>query len=252
MKNSVKGFGLSFMLHGAILCSFLSMGTLLPAANMTKVIDFSLVERSGAPQKQLAPSTKPLKAPPTLKPVVKTRIARMVNKISVPVQEEVLIAKQELEPAPEPLPNDKIMAENISAEAADEAQVATLVETITAAAPTPTAENHGRVTGAIDTDVAKVGVIKKLYVAANLHYIKDNIQKRISYPRIARKMGWEGKVIVSFMVDRDGKVQDVHIIESSGFAALDKNAMATIKKAAPFPCPPVRAELVVPVIYRLA
>ncbi len=81
MRNNVKGFGLSFVLHGAILCSFLSMGTLLPATKMAKVIDFSLVERLGAPQKQLAKKSPPLKAPPTLKPALKTRIAHMVEKI---------------------------------------------------------------------------------------------------------------------------------------------------------------------------
>jgi len=235
MNNDAKGFGLSFVFHGAILCSLMSMGTLLPAANMAKIIDFSLVDRLGAPQKKLAQSSPSLKAPPNVKPDLNTQVARMVEKITVPVQEEELIAEQEVDP--EPLPNDPAVA---------------LDETITAAAPTPTAESHGKVADVTGTDFAERGIIKELYVKVNFHHIKDNIQNKISYPRIARKMGWEGKVIVSFMVGKDGRVQDVHIVESSGFTALDKNAIDTIKKAAPFPCPPVRAELVVPVIYRLA
>ena len=235
MKNNLKGFGLSFALHTAILCSFLSMGTLLPAANMVKVIDFSLVERLGAPQKQLAQSPPSLKAPPALKPDLNTRMASMVEKITVPVQEEELIAKHEVEP--EPLPNDPAAAPD---------------ETITAAAPAPTAASHGLVADAQATEVAERGLIKELYVKVNFHQIKDNIQNKISYPRLARKMGWEGKVIVSFVVGKNGKILEVHIVESSGFAALDKNAISTIRKAAPFPCPPVSAELVVPVIYRLA
>ena len=250
MNNNIKGFGISFVLHGAILCSFMSMGTILPAADMAKVIDFSLVERIGAPQKQVGPSIPPLQAPATLKSAAKTAITPMVKKILVPVQAEEFLAEKEI--TPEPAADDPVVAKNVIEEVVNEAQVAPLTETVTAAAPTPTAESHGQVAGATTTDVSERGLIKELYLEANFHYIKDNIQKRISYPRIARKMGWEGKVIVSFMVDRDGKVQDVHIIESSGFAALDKNAMATIKKAAPFPCSPVSAELVVPVIYRLA
>jgi protein TonB len=235
MKNIVKGSGISFVLHGAILCSFMSIGTLLPAANKAKVIDFSLVERLGAPQKQLAKSTPPLTAPPILKPASNPQVARIVEKITVPVQEEELIAKHEVDP--EPLPNDPFVAPD---------------ETITATAPTLTAEIHGLIADATATDVAEKGLIKKLYVKVNFHHIKDNIQNKISYPRLARKMGWEGKVIVSFVVGKDGKIQEVHIVESSGFAALDKNAIATIRKAAPFPCPPASAELVVPVIYRLA
>ena len=235
MKNNLKGFGISFIFHTAILCSFLSMGTLLPAPNMAKIIDFSLVERLGAPQKQLAQSIPSLKAPPTLKPDSNTRMASMVEKITVPVREEELIAKEEVEP--EPLANDPAAASE---------------ETITAAAPVPTVESHGLVADATATEVAERGLIKELYVKVNFHHIKDNIQNKISYPRLARKMGWEGKVIVSFVVDKDGKILEVNIVESSGFAALDKNAIATIRKAGPFPCPPVSAKLVVPVIYRLA
>ncbi len=250
MNNNFKSLAISGFLHGALLCSFMSMGTLVPAADMAKAIDFSLVERLGSPQKQPGQNPPTIKAPPTLKPVAKTPIIPIVKKISVPVPAEEFLAEKEI--APEPVANDPVVAENIIAEVVNEAQDAPLPETITAAAPTPTTESHDQLAGAANQDVSEKGFVKELYVKANFHYIKDNIQKGISYPRIARKMGWEGKVVVSFVVDKDGRIQDVHIVESSGFAALDKNAIATIKKAAPFPCPTVRAKLVVPVVYRLA
>jgi protein TonB len=93
---------------------------------------------------------------------------------------------------------------------------------------------------------------KKEYIKAHFLYIKDDIQKNITYPRLARKMGWEGKVVVSFVICEDGTVINIKIVKSSGFALLDKNAVESIKKAVPFPSPPVRAELVVPVSYRLS
>lgn len=234
MNNHLKGLGISFLFHGAVLCSLFSMGTILPTFNMTKVIDLSLVNSITAPQKQLDESAPSLKAPPTIRQAFKPLPMPVISKISVPVhvQEEIHVAKHEPEPTPEPVIDSPVVAEKISEEMVNEAQVSTLAKT--------------------DTVVADTGLVEALYVEANLHYIKDNIQKRIVYPRLARKMSWEGKVIVSFVVDKDGNVQDVHIVESSGFTALDKNAIATIEKAAPYPCPPVRAELVVPVIYRLA
>ncbi|MCK4839974.1 MAG: energy transducer TonB [Desulfobulbaceae bacterium] len=250
MNNNFKSLTISGLLHGAILCSFMSVGTLVPAADMGQVIDFSLVERFGAPQKQAAPSPPAIKAPPTLKPVAKASKTPIVAKISVPVPAEELLAEKEL--TPEPVADDPLVAENIIAEVVNEAETAPSPEIITAAAPTPTTESHDQLAGAANPDVSEKGFVKELYVKANFHYIKDNIQKGIAYPRIARKMGWEGKVIVSFVVDKDGKIQNVLIVESSGFAALDKNAIATIKKAAPFPCPTVSAKLVVPVVYRLA
>ncbi len=249
MNNNVKGLGISLVLHGAILYS-LSLTTLLPVAEIPKVIDLSRVEHLGARHQEPVKRPPALRAPSVLKPAAKTPRAPMVAKTTVPILAEEPIAEQEL--PPEPLNEAPVMAEKISEEEVYEAQVATLAETETTTAPPPATESAAQAINSTSSDLADVGLSKGLYVEANFHHIKDNIQKGITYPRIARQMGWEGKVIVSFVVGRDGTVQDVHIVESSGFAALDKNAIATIKKAAPFPCPLVRAELVVPVIYRLA
>lgn len=93
---------------------------------------------------------------------------------------------------------------------------------------------------------------EKQYLKEHFLYIKNSIQNKISYPRMARKMGWQGKVIISFIVCKDGSVKDIQIIESSGFKALDKNAMEVIRKVAPFPKPPVAAEIIIPVIYKLS
>ena len=93
---------------------------------------------------------------------------------------------------------------------------------------------------------------KQEYIKAQFIYIKDDIQKNITYPRLARKMGWEGKVVVSFVICEDGMVINIRIVKSSGYTLLDKNAVESIKKSMPFPSPPVRAELVVPVSYRLS
>ncbi len=65
-------------------------------------------------------------------------------------------------------------------------------------------------------------------------------------------MGWQGKVLISFVICKDGSVKDIRIVESSGFNALDKNAVEAIRKGAPFPRPPVSAELIIPVIYKLS
>lgn len=89
------------------------------------------------------------------------------------------------------------------------------------------------------------------YIELNYAYIKDKIQKNISYPLMARKMGMEGKVIISFIVRESGEAEEIKILKSSGFSLLDKNVIETIKKILPFPAPPVRAELIVPVTYRL-
>ena len=82
-------------------------------------------------------------------------------------------------------------------------------------------------------------------------YIRDAIQQEIAYPAMARKMGWEGRVVVSFSVLSDGSVRDVRIVQGSGHSALDRGAVEAVRKAAPFPRPPAEAEIITPVVYRL-
>jgi protein TonB len=90
-----------------------------------------------------------------------------------------------------------------------------------------------------------------LYLQGNYAYIRDAIQQGIAYPAVARKMGWEGKVVVAFLVLSDGSVRDVRVVQGSGHPALDRGAVEAVRKAAPFPRPPAEAEVITPVVYRL-
>ena len=56
---------------------------------------------------------------------------------------------------------------------------------------------------------------------------------------------------IAFFVCEDGGVNDVRVLESSGFGLLDTNAVETVKRVAPFPNPPVRAEIRMAITYRL-
>lgn len=60
---------------------------------------------------------------------------------------------------------------------------------------------------------------------ALMRYIRDNIQ----YPRISRENNSQGKVIVKFVVNTDGSIQDVDIVKSSNDIHLDREAIRLIK-----------------------
>lgn len=81
--------------------------------------------------------------------------------------------------------------------------------------------------------------------------IRDAIQSAIAYPAAARRMGWEGKVLVSFRLLPDGSVRDVRVVRGSGHPVLDRGAVDAVRNASPFPRPPSGAEIVTPVVYRL-
>jgi protein TonB len=94
-------------------------------------------------------------------------------------------------------------------------------------------------------------MLQKRYLREHFEYISALILKNLRYPPAARRMGWSGNVVVSFVVLENGSAEDIKVMKSSGFTLLDTNAVETVRKVSPFPKPPVRAELRIPVQYRL-
>jgi TonB family protein len=108
----------------------------------------------------------------------------------------------------------------------------------------PSNVDSGRISDVTDTE-------KSRYFRAHFSYIKDLIYKQLVYPATAKKRGWEGKVVLSFIVSSGGDVRNIMVSKSSGHEVLDENAMRAVKRASPFPKPPVEAQIIIPVLYQL-
>ncbi len=50
------------------------------------------------------------------------------------------------------------------------------------------------------------------------------------YPRVARRRGYEGTVVVRVLVGNDGLVNEVRLEQSSGYETLDRAALQTVEK----------------------
>ncbi|MGB7567492.1 MAG: energy transducer TonB [Chitinivibrionales bacterium] len=94
-------------------------------------------------------------------------------------------------------------------------------------------------------------VLKKEYISAKYSVIRDKVYRSLSYPVYAQEEGWQGTVKMSFEVKPDGSIDNVHVLNSSGYALLDNNAVKAVRQAAPFPYAPVRLQIVLPIVYRL-
>ena len=88
--------------------------------------------------------------------------------------------------------------------------------------------------------------------AGNYVWIRDAIQRASAYPPTARRMGWEGKVVVAFRLLSDGTVRDVRVVQGSGHAVLDRGAVNAVRNASPFHRFPGEAEIITPVLFHLA
>jgi protein TonB len=67
-----------------------------------------------------------------------------------------------------------------------------------------------------------------------------HIERFKRYPLEARERGQQGIVRVAYAVDRDGWVRSSRIVQSSGSADLDQEALAMLARAQPVPRPPDR------------
>lgn len=84
-------------------------------------------------------------------------------------------------------------------------------------------------------------------------FIRDMIVKRIKdrYPERARRMGREGRVLLSFDLSSDGVIRNVEIIRSSGSRILDDNAKEVVEKTTFSRKIPYARRVHLPVEYRL-
>lgn len=89
-----------------------------------------------------------------------------------------------------------------------------------------------------------------------LNYLQTEFRLRFQYPLLAKRRGWQGRVIVAMHVLPTGKIAGLAIQESSGYPLLDHNALQTFETIG-LVKPMLRQhnaearQLSVPVIYQL-
>lgn len=110
--------------------------------------------------------------------------------------------------------------------------------------PSPTAAASG-------TDA--VGAEARARIEAQLH---AGLARHFDYPYVARLRGWEGSVVLAFIVQASGNLNDIRIVRSSGFAVLDRSAVDSLKQVRHLPEAVAwlqgrDIEMQLPVIYRL-
>jgi len=258
-------FSFSFLMHASILGVCLYLLPNLDLQPNPLVIDFSLIPSSGL-QKIYPVSPKQEKSievPPVLQTPPKPpqlAIPKPIKKVLPKTPPKPVIAKKVLvRPAEKILPRkeEKTINEDSFPEVAEHAPVEpeefvpgpvvlSQVSTPELNSPIQALSSAGA-----PSSPASRQEMEQHYVKAHFIYIKKIIEKNISYPPMARRMGWQGKVVVSFIVCSNGEVENLQVVESSGHIQLDRNALETVKQVGPFPSPPVRVKLVLPVTYTI-
>ncbi len=80
------------------------------------------------------------------------------------------------------------------------------------------------------------------------------LQRHVRYPEIARKAGVEGRVVVQFIIDEQGNVQDPFVVRGIG-AGADEAALHAVRQVRFTPGMqrgrPVKVQYTIPVQFRL-
>lgn len=81
------------------------------------------------------------------------------------------------------------------------------------------------------------------------------LQKKVKYPELAQRAGIEGRVIIDFVVDKDGSVLNPRVVRSIG-GGCDEEALKAVKAAKFKPGlqggRPVKVSFTLPVIFNLS
>jgi len=64
--------------------------------------------------------------------------------------------------------------------------------------------------------------------------VQNQIASAKRYPRAARRAGRQGKLKVQFVILKNGQVDNVRLLTETPYPNLNREAMAAVKRAAPF------------------
>lgn len=115
------------------------------------------------------------------------------------------------------------------AERVAEAKPAPATKKVAAAPPTKSRSAAGAAASA----GASAGV-----EAAYGRKLLAHVERRKRYPAAARAAKVTGAVRLSITIDRNGQLRSVRVAKGSGHAVLDEEALATARRASPYPAPP--------------
>lgn len=81
------------------------------------------------------------------------------------------------------------------------------------------------------------------------------VSQHIKYPPLAQDEGMEGKVLVRVVIETDGTVSHVSVVQSSGFTILDEAAIDSVKQWMFTPAAsdgkPIKSVSIMPIFYKL-
>lgn len=139
---------------------------------------------------------------------------------------------------PETSPAGEIVEKRAIGEGPPEVSVKTLMASAERAAENVAAQQMAEMRRKYREEVEQGNAVwldtEKDLLISFFQRFRDNIYGVWNYPRRAAERGEEGTCLLKITVNRDGTVKEIRLMESSGHRDLDEEAMAAVRKGAPY------------------
>ena len=121
-----------------------------------------------------------------------------------------------------------------------------------------TGNSNELITGKEGTDTDEpfmIVEIKPTFKGGDIEKFREWVQKRVTYPQISQENGIQGKITLTFVIERDGKVSSVTVVRPVD-PLLDEEAKKAIEASPPWTPGlqrgrPVRVRYYIPIIFSL-
>jgi protein TonB len=105
---------------------------------------------------------------------------------------------------------------------------------MTPPAPRTTAPPRSRQQASASAAALSAGASRAASASYN-QLIAAQLQRYKQYPSASRAANEQGRAFIAFTLDRSGRLLSARLTKSSGFAALDAETLAVVRRAQPFP-----------------
>jgi len=222
------GFLVSGILHVAVVAAFsLSSPRSAPVVDAALPITLKLAVFQPAAAAPVIPADP---EPARTEPVVEVPPPPVVEQIEPPpaIEPEPLppaepVAVQAPRPKPPPAPRQVAASRPVPAKT---------LPIMTSPVSTPPAAALGL--AKVEATEPALPVVDAQVTKHYLAALAARINRSKFYPRASRRLGEEGMVVVSFVIQRNGELTDLSIVESSGHRRLDEAALKTLQRVSPF------------------
>ncbi|HHJ20619.1 MAG TPA: energy transducer TonB [Gammaproteobacteria bacterium] len=221
VKNHITGFTVSTVFHLSIAMVFLSTSIKIPVPVAPQATTLKLsVFKTSAPK-------MPKATPQTVQPQ--------------PVARQAPVKKPQLKPTPkhQKKVHQKKKHPSVKPVKTKTTEVEEIITEPVQATPQPTPRQPAPIKAAPPPVASAPPVTAPASIDPQYKaQLQAAIERNKNYPRRAQRQRQQGTVVVSFTVLRNGDIERLHVLESSGYPRLDKAALKAVGTiAGKFPLP---------------